>query len=141
MIVGFHDLDDSVSLKFSVIVSKDKDGFVYVKHQDRDTWEIPGGHIETGETATEAAHRELKEETGALDYDLEVVCDYSINVDGSITYGRIFFAEIRCYSGSLEHEIEHVLSFVEMPQNLTYPDIQPLLFQEILSRIPERMND
>jgi 8-oxo-dGTP diphosphatase len=139
MVVDFQDLDDSLCFQFSVILAKDKNGFVYVQHQDRDTWEIPGGHIEAGETALEAAHRELKEETGALDYELQVVCDYSVNIDNTITYGRIFFAEIKRYSGSLDFEIDQVHSFGKMPDNLTYPLIQPLLFQEVLSRIPEKM--
>lgn len=139
MLVDFHDINDSRLLQFSVIVALEKSGFVYVKHKDRDTWEIPGGHIEHGETADEAAHRELKEETSALDYDLEPVCDYSINLDGAITYGRVYFALIRTYTGNLEHEIEQVNAFSRMPKKLTYPNIQPLLFQEVLTRIPEKI--
>lgn len=39
-------------------------------HEDRDIWMVPGGGIEEGENAREAAVREVKEETGL---DVEVV--------------------------------------------------------------------
>lgn len=135
MIVSCHELDDSVTLKISVIVARDNRGFVFVKHQNRDTWEIPGGHIEAGETATEAAIRELKEETGALNFTISEICNYSVSVDDSISYGRLFLAEISDYSGSLDFEIDSVESFVEIPENLTYPNIHPFLFDKVVNRL------
>ena len=135
MVVDFHELDNSVNLRFSVIVARDDNGFVFVKHQDRDTWEIPGGHIEAGETSTEAAKRELIEETAASRFIMNEVCNYSITIGNSISYGRLFFAEISDYSGSLDFEIEEVQSFTSIPDNLTYPKIQALIFEEVLSRV------
>lgn len=135
MVVDFHELDNSVNLRFSVIVARDDNGFVFVKHQDRDTWEIPGGHIEAGETSTEAAKRELIEETAASSFIMNEVCNYSITIGNSISYGRLFFAEISDYSGSLDFEIEEVQSFASIPDNLTYPKIQALIFEEVLSRV------
>jgi len=46
-----------------VIVSKYNGKWIYCKHKDRNTWEIPGGHIEPGEDWLTAVKREMYEET------------------------------------------------------------------------------
>ena len=137
MIVNFYDAGNSKNLKFSVIFATDENGFVYVRHQDRSTWEMPGGHIEAGETALEAAHRELIEETSAKDFNIIEVCNYSVTVGDSTTYGGLFFAEINSYTDSLDFEIAEVKSFKNMPSDLTYPEIQPLLFDKVLSKLKD----
>ena len=40
--------------------------WVFCKHKERDTYEVPGGHREAGENILETAKRELQEETGAI---------------------------------------------------------------------------
>lgn len=41
---------------------------LFVRHGERGTWEFPGGTIEPGETAEEAATREVREEIGVTPY-------------------------------------------------------------------------
>ncbi len=62
--VHFHDIVDDELLKFAVIISKTNGKWVLCKHRERDTYEVPGGHREKGETILETAKRELREETG-----------------------------------------------------------------------------
>jgi 8-oxo-dGTP diphosphatase len=140
MIINFHELDKKVDLQFSVIVTKDQKGFVYVKHQNRNTWEIPGGHIEAGESALDAANRELIEETAAKDYTIQEVCLYSVTIEDRTTYGGLFYAEISSYHSSLEFEISEVQSFEHIPTDLTYPKIQPLLLNKVVSVLFNELN-
>jgi 8-oxo-dGTP diphosphatase len=54
----------------------------------------PGGRIESGESAMEAAVRETEEETGLTPLNLEQRVDLSfIFTDGYSLHGRVFFAE------------------------------------------------
>jgi 8-oxo-dGTP diphosphatase len=94
--VKFYDPSYSpdTSLTYSVIAAKYGDSWLFVRHQKRDTWEIPGGHIELDETSEEAAVRELMEETGAVDFKIECVATYSVLKDGEIGFGRLYLAEI-----------------------------------------------
>lgn len=63
--VKFYDTVDDSLLKFAVIISQSNGKWVFCKHKERDTYEVPGGHREAGENILETAKRELQEETGA----------------------------------------------------------------------------
>lgn len=112
-----------------VIVARYQDTFVFCKHKDRTTYELPGGHIEINETAIEAAKRKLKEETGAISFSLKFVCFYEFDV-----YGAVYYADIK-ELGSLKYEIEE-LSFLDyMPAQLTYPAIEPRIFNYVIQHV------
>ncbi len=116
-------------LKFSVIAARKQRKWIFCRHKKRSTWEIPGGHIEAGESACEAAKRELYEETGAEEYELKEVCVYEVNTDAEITYGMLYFAEVSALGQiPAESEIGAAGLFEYIPKELTYPEIQPYLF-------------
>ena len=127
-------------LKFAVIVSKYKGKFVYARHKERETWETPGGHRELNEDINDTAARELREETGADKFTIrpicDYLCDYSIereNVDKS--YGRLYYAEIEKLGELPDLEIAEIALFESMPEKLTYPEIQPVLFHRVLREL------
>lgn len=66
----FYKLNEipDANFEIAVIAARSKDKWVFCRHKQRDTWEMPGGHREQGETIDEAAKRELWEETGALEF-------------------------------------------------------------------------
>ena len=76
--VNFYEEVADELLKFAVIISKTEGKWVFCKHRERDTYEVPGGRREAGETILETAKRELWEETGAIDFTLKPVGVYSV---------------------------------------------------------------
>ena len=138
--VKFYDHVADELLKFAVIISKHNGKWIFCKHKERDTYEVPGGHREPNETIVETAKRELSEETGALHFDIFPVCVYSVtgknrvNQTGEETYGMLFFANIITFENELHSEMECVSLFDNLPTEWTYPLIQPLLIAEYLRR-------
>ncbi len=51
------------------------DKFLMVWHNKRNGWEMPGGHVEEGETSEQAAAREFLEEAG---YEIVIVATRDI---------------------------------------------------------------
>ena len=138
--VKFYDRVDDTLLKFAVIISKTNGKWVFCKHKERDTYEVPGGHREAGESIFETAKRELKEETGAIDFDIKPICTYSVkgktrvneNIDDE-TYGMLYIADIYSFE-ELHSEIEEIVVVDNLVENWTYPLIQPKLIEEAQRR-------
>ena len=135
----YEDVDDSL-LKFAVIIAKTNGKWVFCKHRDRDTYEVPGGHREDGEEILETAKRELKEETGAVVFDIKPICVYSVKGKtrvnenlGDETFGMLYFADIVSFE-ALHSEIEKIMITDELVDNWTYPLIQPRLIEEAKNR-------
>ncbi len=138
-IVKFYDDAEDVLLKFAVIIAKCDGKWVFCKHRERDTWEVPGGHREAGENILDTAKRELYEETGALDFEIAPVCVYSVtapdNFDGKESFGMLYYAEIQKFERELHSEIEKISIMDALPEQWTYPEIQPALIREAGRRL------
>lgn len=140
MKVNFYETADDKLLKFAVIISKHNGRWVFCKHKERSSYEVPGGHREPNETILETAKRELSEETGALQFDIRPICVYSVigknrvNQTGEETFGMLFCADIQAFESELHSEMEGVFLFDALPAEWTYPLIQPLLIDEYLRR-------
>ena len=140
MKVNFYDNINDKSLKFAVIISKYNGQWVLCKHKNRDTYEIPGGHREVGETIDDTAKRELHEETGAIDFSIKPVCVYSVTGKNRVIetgvemFGMLYFANITNFETELYSEIEKVVFLDELTTEWTYPLIQPLLIAEYEKR-------
>lgn len=139
--IEFYDDVDDILLQFAVIVAKSFGTWVFCKHKERDTYEIPGGHREVNEDILKTAMRELYEETGAIDYDIRKICPYSVEgVDGLKTYGMLYYADIVEFEDELHSEMEKIYFFEELPkENWTYPLIQPKLVEKFLENAIESL--
>ena len=129
--VRFYESVEDSLLKFAVIVARSGGKWVFCKHRERTTLEIPGGHREPGETVNETAVRELREETGAKEFTLQPVCVYSVvRDDADESFGGLYAAEISSFE-EIHSEIEKIVLLDEPPKaNWTYPEIQPELLRE-----------
>ncbi len=111
-------------------VAFDGDRFLMVFHEGRGGWEMPGGHVEEGETSAEAAARETIEESG---YIVRVVATRDIgycDVCAAVIVGRA-------------RNIPEMRSelFVEIPDDLSfdrseYEDVIPWA-RSVIDRMPK----
>lgn len=139
MRVKFYNFADDEKLKFAVIIARSGGQWIFCRHRQRSTLEIPGGHREPGETIAQTADRELREETGAEEFTLKRVCVYSVtgrnrvNSTGGESFGMLYCTEITRF-GELNSEIAEIVRLDELPERWTYPEIQPALIREAQRR-------
>ena len=117
-----------------VCVSKYKGKFVFSYNMKRKGWEIPGGHIEEGETWHEAVKREMYEETDATKIDVKPIAVHKIS-----TYGLLCYCEIlEMNELPKEYEMSKIMLTDTLPENLTYPDTFKLYFETVMSKLEEK---
>lgn len=98
--------------------------FLLVHHRQRDSWELPGGHIESGENARDCAARELFEETGQRVEHLELraVVKYHDRSDKSIYYGTLFSGELESLVPFLENDEISEITYWDGKTDIGYID-------------------
>ena len=138
--VKFHENVADELLKYAVIVSRTNGKWVFCKHKERETYEVPGGRRELGESIIDAAQRELREETGAVEFDIKPICVYSVKGktrlnqnDDDESFGMLFVADIFSF-GEINSEIEKIIITDILVEEWTYPLIQPKLIEEAKRR-------
>ena len=138
--VEFYDLNtvEDKELKYSVISAKYQNRWVFVKHKQRDTWEAPGGKKRQDEDIDTCARRELIEETGANKFILTPLCIYSVSKDGVRDFAQLYYAEIESFNELPDFEIEKVEFFDDLPNNLTYPQIESDIFRKTLEMLKQK---
>ncbi len=125
--------EPGVKLTYSVIPARFNDKWIFVRHQKRTSFEIAGGHIEEGESSLEAAVRELMEETGAIQFNLECIATYSVRKEDEEGWGRLYLADVQELGPIPDiSEIAEIVLLDTIPEHPTHPDIQPHLFRKTL---------
>ncbi|MFA6514746.1 MAG: NUDIX domain-containing protein [Candidatus Paceibacterota bacterium] len=132
--VDFYNLGEikDSDLSFSVITAIHNSKWVFTKHRKRDTWETPGGKRNESESIDECASRELIEETGADKFSLIPLCIYSVEKEDKKDFGQIYYSEIDNFNELPDFEMEKIEFFDKLPDKLTHPLIESLIFKKVL---------
>lgn len=129
--VKIYDLGYCEEKEYSrvICVSKYKDKYVFSYNEKRKGWEIPGGHIEEGETWEEAAKREMYEETGASKIKVTPIAVYKIS-----QFGLLCYCEIEELKELPNYEMSKIIFSDDLPDNMTYPDTFKLYFDTVKNK-------
>ena len=132
-----HPLGTLNPVKYVVVCTFYKGKYLLSRHRERSTWETQGGHIEPGETAEEAARRELYEESGVRKARFYPVCDYlGVNPPRQAN-GTVYLAVAEELGTLPDSEMAETALFETLPENLTYPNVTPRLFAEAKKHLEE----
>ena len=91
--LSFDDHPFSCSPKHVWVICRFKNEWLLTKHKERGL-EFPGGKVEAGETAAEAAKREVMEETGAVLSSLTYLAQYFVDGKSGNVIKNVYFAEV-----------------------------------------------
>lgn len=93
VILSFEEEPFSKNPKHVWVICKYKGQWLLTHHKSRGL-EFPGGKVEKGETAKEAAIRELLEETGGIPANIHYIAQYFVAGKSGEIIKNVYFAEI-----------------------------------------------
>ena len=123
MLLYFGDSPKDVGqIKFVNCLAYQQDQLLFCKWRDEDIWILPGGRVESEETAEETLHRELLEETGATLKNFEVLCHLHCFMFDLEYWGIAYLGEIKKLGSPLDtNEVSEARLFANFPENGSKP--------------------
>lgn len=123
MLLYFNDPPKNVGqIKFVNCLAYQQNQILFCKWRDEDIWVLPGGRIESEETAEEALHRELMEETGATLKNFEVLCYLHCFMFNLEYWGIAYLGEVEKLGSPLDtNEVSEAKLFSHFPENQSKP--------------------
>ncbi|WP_147805140.1 RNA deprotection pyrophosphohydrolase [Alkalicoccus halolimnae] len=102
------------------VICRYEDKWLLTKHPSRGI-EFPGGKVEEGETAEEAAIREVAEETGGVVRVITYIGQYHVSGKSETVIKNVYFAEIdRLEKKDSYHETKGPKLLKSLPDSLRF---------------------
>lgn len=115
---------------YSAIMANENGKWLFVRHKDFETWEIPVGKREVRESPLECAKRELYEASGATLFHINEVCAY--NLEDSEKWGILYVATIVKRNAYLYRGMLEVVGMEDIPENIAYEVYRELYQKAVL---------
>jgi 8-oxo-dGTP diphosphatase len=119
---------EAAGVRFAVLLARAPRGIALVFSRYRQVWELPGGLIDQGETARQAAAREFREEAGGVPGELEWLGLVEVD-DGKTHFGGVFHCAAEYMPEAFENEETGGLAYwtrEAAPQPLGHSDAELL---------------
>ncbi|MFD1040177.1 RNA deprotection pyrophosphohydrolase [Virgibacillus byunsanensis] len=128
--LSFEDHPFSRDPKHVLILCTYKNQWLLTKHSYRGI-EFPGGKVEKGESAEEAAIREIKEETGGITKVVKYLGQYFVVGKGGNTIKNVYFADIEdLVEQSTYYETEGPVLLDQLPDNIKHNNLYSFIMKD-----------
>ncbi|MGM8211937.1 RNA deprotection pyrophosphohydrolase [Virgibacillus sp. W0430] len=144
--LSFEDHPFSKNPKHVWVICKSNGQWLLTEHKDRGI-EFPGGKVEAGETAEQAAVREVMEETGGVVKQINYIGQYYVAGKNGDVIKNVYFADVpHLTEQETYYETNGPVFLQHLPTNIKHHSLFSFMMKDdvlayCLQRIKEQWNE